>query len=498
MVRVGRAILAMVLVMQLLPTWLVSAQGVLPPTLVISELKVRNDAAGYDEFIELYNNTEESLALSDYLLQYQNASGVIDQKPVSTSSLLAHSSVVFAKKPSQIPDSIQSPFTNLTDGGGALRILDLEGNVVDEIGWTSTAGLATSVGITPVVIACTATGCSGKSIQRSKSEDEAYTALDTWQLAAPTPQSSELLISNVLDDPDQPDNEDEEDTDVTCEGIIFTELLPNPAGSDPGHEFIELYNPTADIIGLVGCSLQTSSSTKKYDLPDTTVNPNTYIVLHDSTTGLVLPNAAGGTVWLLSPTEELVTVAYPGDIDDDASWAFISDVWQVSYSPTSGAENIAQPLKPCAEGQIRDVTTNRCITPITPAVATLTSCKPGQERNPQTNRCRTIATTVSSLVPCKAGQARNPETNRCRSVDIDDLEPCSQGQERNPDTNRCRKITDGAQTLAAVKDVQSTSASDGSRWWFAGGAVLLALGYAIYEWRQDILIFVRTKLLRVS
>src|SRR5262249_50056444 len=90
-------------------------------------------------------------------------------------------------------------------------------------------------------------------------------------------------------------------TTPTCEGVLITEILPNPAGTDAGHEYIELYNPTSSSISLDGCSLQTSSSSKKFSFSGTTLQPNEYKAFYDSATGLTLPNSAGGTAYLLSP-----------------------------------------------------------------------------------------------------------------------------------------------------------------------------------------------------
>ncbi len=96
-----------------------------------------------------------------------------------------------------------------------------------------------------------------------------------------------------------------------------------------------------------------------------------------------------------------------------------------------------------------------------------------------------------ALTACKAGQERNPETNRCRSVlAATTLEPCNEGQERNLDTNRCRKLSSSSAAtdqLATVTDIASPISSFGPGWWVASGVALLALGYAGYEWRHDLL-----------
>lgn len=301
----------------------------------------------------------------------------------------------------------------------------------------------------------------------------------------------------------------------------MSELLPNPAGTDSGHEFIELHNPTEEVIPLAGCSLTATDNSKTYNFSATAeLQPGEYQAFSDNMTGLTLANAAGGTVRFSSPTAELQAVTYPGNLDDDVSWARFVDDWQSTYQLTPNAPNVlvsSKPcpvgeernpdtglcrslttgesssiLTPCREDQERNPETNRCRSLQSTVLASLVPCKPGQERNPATNRCRSIAGSASNLVPCKEGQERNPETNRCRSVATaaSSLKPCEEGQERNPATNRCRKAAGGnTKGLATVKDVPTGSIANHTKWLIAGLAVLGAIGYGAYEWRRPILTF---------
>jgi hypothetical protein len=305
---------------------------------------------------------------------------------------------------------------------------------------------------------------------------------------------------------------------LTCEGIIINEILPNPAGSDTGQEFTELYNPTNEVISLKGCSLQTSANSKKYEFGSKSLQPKEYLAVDDTLSGLTLSNTSGGTVWLLSPSEELQAIVYPGNLEDDQSWALFSGGWQATYKPTRAAANVLLALKPCPAGEERSAETGQCrslsagqggnaLAPcrqdqernpetnrcrlIQVAAAGLTACKPGQVRNPETNRCRSILGASSSLAPCKPNQERNPATNRCRSASASasDLKPCTEGQERNPETNRCRKVASAsgqAGGLAQVKDIDSGGFSSNPRWMLAGLGAAGALGYAGFEWRREV------------
>ena len=489
--------------------------------LIFSEVKVRYDSASttdFDEFIEIYNNSTSPVLLSDFALEYFNVTNPTSaqlptQKPIDNNYLGAYDYFVLAKQPLQIPHSKQSPLSSLSDTGGRLRLVTTESAIVDEIAWTNSQSTATLEGMYPPVLyqcnASTALCSSNKtqSITRKIAIDGTYLQSSIWQLVLPTPISSELQAL-VIEPPDEEDpivDPDEEEPElpqtppVTCEGVTINEIAPNPSGSDANKEFVELYNPTDEVIALTGCSLQASGSNKTYVFGEVTLQPGEYKAFYDSTTGLTLPNSAGGTVWLLSPQEELDKVEYPGDMPDDTSWSALNDVWQLTYLLTPSAPNVSLPVKPCLATQERNIVTNKCENIVSTATITLTPCKVGQERNPETNRCRSTTVLSSVLVPCKEGQERNPETNRCRNVSDDEVQPCAEGQERNPETNRCRKVSASAgTTLAAVTDVPSKTVQKNSRWLLAVAALLLALGYAVYEWRQDIMVFLTKRISRIK
>ena len=88
---------------------------------------------------------------------------------------------------------------------------------------------------------------------------------------------------------------------------------------------------------------------------------------------------------------------------------------------------------------------------------------------------------------CKADEERNPDTNRCRKIATSSVPaPCKEGQERNPDTNRCRTITKMPNADYAVLGAETKNSGN----WYAvaaiSGVMILALGYAIWEWHDEI------------
>lgn len=488
--------------------------------LIISEIKVNYDTTSpldIDEFIELYNPTTKQVDTSTYALLYFNNLDARINVPTKRILLLDVGMVspgqhlVLAEDTENIsaaPDSlvVDLATSGLKNDGGRVQLVDTETNtVIDSVAWSNDSKVASNFTAEtgqPVIEYCS--DCGDDKVQsfgRTMEAQQRYTLFNAgWILSQPTPgaysvqlpPANEEEIPPLDDSGPLPGSQPTTPGSLTCEGIVISELLPNPSGLDAANEFIELYNPTNDVISLAGCTLQTSNNSRQFALGTTIMQPGAYAVFKSSVTGLLLPNGSGGNAWLLTETDEVATAAYPGGMADDVSWSYIDGTWQASYAPTPGAPNIAMTALPCPAGQQRNVETNRCQSNVVTATAQLTPCGAGQERSPQTNRCRLVgsASTAALLVACKDGQERNPETNRCRMIigPGSSLGSCPEGQERNPDTNRCRKIVAG-NTLAAVADVPSGLRQSSPKWWLLLPVFLAVAGYAVYEWRQDIHLF---------
>jgi hypothetical protein len=321
-------------------------------------------------------------------------------------------------------------------------------------------------------------------------------------------------------DPDEKTGDEKLSPEELCEGIVISEVLPNPEGprSEYPREdnaYIELYNSKEDTVSLEGCGLQSTTNDVIHWFDDThEIASSDYKVFYERDTGVQLPVAPSGTVYLLDASEsEVESTTYPENMPEAASWAwFGNDTWDITYAPTPGFLNEEQPLRPCPEGQERNPDTNRCrtvvpeessLTPclegqernpetnrcrnIEPAAHELVPCAPHQERNPDTNRCRNIHQPERELVPCEPHQERNPETNRCRNIEsaASELGPCPEGQERNPDTNRCRTVAQPNSDVMSVQDIKVEQTTSLGSWALSGSFVGAALAYGAWEWRMD-------------
>jgi hypothetical protein len=157
----------------------------LAPSLIISEIKIRNDTNGYDEFIELFNPGTLPAPLSQYFVEYFNTSNASATSTVHTKAAVGSDGYlepnkffVLAKQIGQITDSQKSPFTNLADGGGTVRVLATDGNILDGVSWVSNSTIST------------------ESLGRQADANGLPLAGDAvWTKQTPTPHSDTILAS---------------------------------------------------------------------------------------------------------------------------------------------------------------------------------------------------------------------------------------------------------------------------------------------------------------
>ena len=297
-----------------------------------------------------------------------------------------------------------------------------------------------------------------------------------------------------------------------CQGIEVSELAPQYVD-----QFIELYNITEAEISLERCLLQINTRVFQFSA-EYSIEGHGFLVIDPNAIGVSLARTTAGTIRILS-SEGAVQDSFSYPTPRENRSAIIHDdvvVWTLTMTP--GHSNIYQQYADCEEGYWRNEETGRCnkeAEPVTlvdcgegrernpltgrcrniPAASVLSPCKEGQYRSEETNRCRSIATAVNALKPCADDQFRNPATNRCKKIASSDdvaLADCGEGRERNPATNRCRNVLASTPPVAgfSVEPIQD-AANVFIGWWVLGGVMVLALGYAGWEWREEVGRFVR-------
>lgn len=307
---------------------------------------------------------------------------------------------------------------------------------------------------------------------------------------------------------------------IDAGGLQIVEILPHSKSCSPldtsalCSDYVKLYNSGLQAINpaIYSLNYKSSSSNTVHSINLLApIDPGSYVLINtdDSGNPIDLTNS-GGYVWLgdigglkiYSPvteypsasTDDKIGVSYALDASNNWQWTSTPEpfaankITSLVSEANSSSSTSSESLVPCAANQFRNPETNRCNLIVT--AASLVPCSANQFRNPATNRCNNISTTAASLQPCDPDQYRNPATNRCKLISSasSDLQPCQPGWTRNPETNRCRKGQILADSTPKVQDVKGASTSkDYTGWIVALVAIVAALGYAAYEWRQELL-----------
>lgn len=517
---------------------------------VISQVLAGGQNAATQEFVTIYNNTAQDIDITGWCLESKNVAkfaciqtGQNEKLYLPTHAYAKFASVLYAETHAIAANSADhydyifavanQNSGNITGGGDTIKLFDEAGEIVDSVSWgvSLTAGsIWQRVEQQPGTLKDTdAVDILQDFTKQSvfttavSSTYEVITVPDLCpnllgiQASLPAGYLNDDAGACIFDEclnlpglqaaipPDyKRTNGGECGLDIAP--LQITELLPNAAGSDGGHEYIELYNPTGKVVNLAHYRIRTGTNgDKTYSFPaGAVIEPGTYKHFYDSDMQFSLVNTTGRVALIASDDSDVsVTDQYtsPGD---GMAWAAIAGSWQYTDQPTPGATNkpskpdeaaatddINAVLAPCAAGKYRNPLTNRCRS-IESDAAVLVSCDTGQYRNPETGRCRKVSA-AGTLAACKDGQYRSEETNRCRNFAVaTTLTQCAEGQERNPDTNRCRNVAAKAVPEAAFA-VQPVK--DGAKafigWWALGGIGAVAVGYAGWEWRREVLAFIR-------
>lgn len=239
------------------------------------------------EYVELYNTTENIIALSNWQFAYGGKA-----KPMSTFELPAGGYAVLYRSGRDIkidPSAIKVPLDNfppqLANNGKQLQLLDASGNLIDEVTYEKAK--------------------PAKSWERSSD--------GSWHLSSDprggTPGSANSSGQEEPEQPEKPvDPEKPADPDkpekpeipddpsplptvkVEPKELIFNELLPNPFAG--GSEYFELYNRSDRSLPLSGLSVAVRKTdgtlSTRYPLSSisTIIEPDGYAVLTKNSTGV--------------------------------------------------------------------------------------------------------------------------------------------------------------------------------------------------------------------
>jgi len=487
-------------------------------TVLITNIQAGGVGAATQEFIAIYNNSSEDIDITGWCLKNKNNVAITCfSAPLPGQAIYlpgyTYATAASGSLAALLPvGTVTSTYVPMSQSSGSLigssdtvTLVDHTDTLVDRHSWT-------------VAIA------GGSHFERIGSgspilyQDTGLAA--DWLINVPNsrPVDGTQIDTTIIDvcsdiEGDQivlPSGKELDSSNECIDKVIFyidiTELLPNAAGSDAGNEFIELYNPNDVDVGLADYKLLVGMSYEnEYAFPTgVTIPSHQYLRFMNSEIDFNLQNSSSRIALALHDGTLISEAPKYTNPKDNQSWALIDTVWQYTNQPTPGLANlVSDPTleddllpEPCAANQYRSPETNRCR--LIATVATATPCKDNQYRSEETNRCRNITSDIKTIMPCEADEERNIETNRCRKiVAAAVLAACKQGQERNPDTNRCRTVTKMPNADYAVLGAETKNSGN----WYVlaaiGGVLLLAVGYAVWEWHVEIKKFFQATLVRV-
>lgn len=335
-------------------------------SLLIVEVQTGSALSASEEFIEIYNQTEDTVNLVNYKIEYFSASSpdfLSPSRVINLSGTLYPNGRYLIATSNYLTAQANTFYVaTLAKSGGHIRLVSNQDNQVivhDVLGWGTAINPEIDVAAPPE---------SGQSLQREIDSAGLYQDTDNndqdFIISNPSPESNNPIPppseeptpeSTPEPTPDVPEPTEEPipTIDVPEEPVLIvqiTELLPNPGspGTDADDEFIELYNPNDQLINLNGYRLESGKDfTYRYTIGDVVIAPHQYIVLHSKDTGLVLSNTTG-RARLLHPNGQVLSETSQYDnAKDNESWSLIGLVWQWSTTTTPGQENILA-IKPIA------------------------------------------------------------------------------------------------------------------------------------------------------
>lgn len=120
---------------------------------------------------------------------------------------------------------------------------------------------------------------------------------------------------------------------------IFSEALPNPAGSDSSEEWIELYNPYGETLTLDGLFLDDEEGGSSPYALSGTLAAESYLVVSVVDSGITLNNDSDH-VRLLGISSEVLWDTTYADSSEGWSYAYFGDFYDWTEEPTPGEENV--------------------------------------------------------------------------------------------------------------------------------------------------------------
>ncbi|MEI6741651.1 MAG: lamin tail domain-containing protein [bacterium] len=390
-------------------------------SVLITEVQTGGLSSAGEEFVEIQNTTTADIDISGWTLYYKSATGTTWSKKATVPNGLLAAGKFWVFASNLAGNTIYS--SGLSQTGGNIQLRDKQAAVVDQFGW----------GIGNASLGKPASPSEpGQSMYRIYSFD-LLKMLNTddnfvdFDLTVSPTAGSIPKVDVIQDDPEV----------ATYPALELSELLPDPASplTDATDEYIEIYNPTANLVDLSGWKLRDESG-DEYLIKNIQIDPLEHLAIYVSDSKIILNNT-GDSVVLIDPNGKVVDeTANYGNAEVGLSWIKIANQWQWAEASTPGGIN-----------------SSVYIEPITTPSAAVKSVK------------KAVAKKVASTASAKTTTAKATKAKAASA---------SSG-----------KKSDGT----GIDSQQSQS--QGSKWWswLLVSAGIATIGYGIYEYRTEINLF---------
>ena len=289
---------------------------------IINEIMTGQTGAVKNEFIELYNTTNNPVILDGFKLTKKTKSGA-ESNLVSAVKFIgtipAHG--YFLISPPEYKDTIKADLaysgsTFYIADDNTILLYDKNGILLDKVGYGQATDFETQAAPNPG---------NDKSIERKNFTDTDNNFNDFTVQNSPVPQNSSS--SGSPSSPPEPK--------IYPKDIRVNEILPNPSETpEKNFEFVELYNFGDSEIDLTNWKIK--DKTSEYILSGV-IKPDDFAVFYDT----VSLNNDGDEIGLYNPNSELVSViSYSENAKENYSYGFHGAEWKWSKFPTPNEENV--------------------------------------------------------------------------------------------------------------------------------------------------------------
>jgi hypothetical protein len=334
--------------------------------IVISQIQIEGPGGANDEFIELYNPTENEIDLTGWSLKKETSGGtesVLVKDSDFFGKILSKGYFLIAKKinytglvAADLDYSSTSSTYYLAANNTAL-LYDAAKQVTNKIGFGTAKDFEGA--------AAAANPLSGQVLARRFAAGEVIDTNDNaadFVAALADPHNSSSISAADLNIPlpeQSASSTSQLSSSTPATGtILISEILPNPSGTDDGNEAVELINVSTSTVSLDGWfidgGLDDSDGTKAYKISGQSIAPGEFLVI-------IIPagffkfynsssNSTSDTAKLYFPDKTLAdSVSYPFSAPDGSGWQNVDGTWL--WAPATLGQPNAVPPPASSGGQ---------------------------------------------------------------------------------------------------------------------------------------------------